>query len=183
MSLMSPALAGGFFTISATWEVPDTHHRISTAYCYELRYWCWEWLKAGGEGDNRGWDGWMVSLTWWPWIWVISESCWWTGKPWATVNGITKSWIRLNDWADWKWSEVTVIQSCPTLCNPMGDSPPVFSVHGILQARILGCVAIPFFRGSSWPRDQTWVSRIAGRFFTIRAKTVSLIWLLNFFSF
>ena len=38
MSLMSPALAGGFFTIRATWEVPDTHHRISTAYCYELRY-------------------------------------------------------------------------------------------------------------------------------------------------
>ena len=63
VSLTSPALADGFFAISATWEAPNTHHRISTAYCYELRYWCWEWLKAGGEGDNRGWDGWRASPT------------------------------------------------------------------------------------------------------------------------
>ena len=45
------------------------------------RPWCWERLKAGGEGDNRGWDGWMASLTWWTWIWVSSGSWWWTGKP------------------------------------------------------------------------------------------------------
>ena len=56
-------------------------------------------------------------------------------------------------------------QSCPTLCNPMDCSPPGYSVHLILQARILEWVAISFSRGSSWPRDQTWVSRIAGRCF------------------
>ena len=44
------------------------------------RPWCWERLKAGGEGDNRGWDGWMASLMWWTWIWVGSRSWWWTGK-------------------------------------------------------------------------------------------------------
>ena len=38
------------------------------------RPWCWEWLKAGGEGDDRGWDGWMASLTWWTWVWVDSRS-------------------------------------------------------------------------------------------------------------
>ena len=43
--------------------------------------WCWERLKAGGEGDNRGWDGWMASLTWWTWIWVGSWSWWWIGRP------------------------------------------------------------------------------------------------------
>ena len=48
-------------------------------------------------------------------------------------------------------------------------SLPGSCVHGILQARILEWVAIPFSRGSSWPRDQTWVSSIAGRFFTIWA--------------
>ena len=53
-----------------------------------------------------------------------------------------------------------------TLCNPMDCSPPGSSVHGILQA-ILEWVAIPFSRGSSWPRD--WVSDIAGRFFNISA--------------
>ena len=45
------------------------------------RLWCWERLKAGGEGDNRRWDGWMALLTWWMWIWASSRSWWWTGKP------------------------------------------------------------------------------------------------------
>ena len=53
--------------------------------------------------------------------------------------------------------------------QPYGCSPPTFSVHGILQARILEWVAIPFSRGSSWPRDWTWVSWIAGGLFTIWA--------------
>ena len=57
--------------------------------------------------------------------------------------------------------KVKVAQSCPTLCDPMD-----YTVHGILQARILEWVAFPFFRGSSQPRDQTQFSRIAGRFFT-----------------
>ena len=57
-------------------------------------------------------------------------------------------------------------QSCPTLSDPMNCSSPGSSVHGILQARILEWVAIPFSRGSSQPRDQTRVSCIAGRFFT-----------------
>ena len=45
------------------------------------RLWCWEGLGAGGEGDNRGWDDWMASLTWWMWVWVNSGSWWWTGRP------------------------------------------------------------------------------------------------------
>ena len=45
------------------------------------RLWCWEGLRAGGEGDNRGWDGWMASLTQWAWVWVNSGSWWWTGRP------------------------------------------------------------------------------------------------------
>ena len=53
--------------------------------CKELthwkRLWCWEGLGAGGEGDDRGWDGWMVSLTRWTWVWVNSGSWWWTGRP------------------------------------------------------------------------------------------------------
>ena len=58
---------------------------------------------------------------------------------------------------------------CPTLCDPLGYSLPGSSVHGILQARILEWVPMPSSRGSSQPRDQTWVSfgsYIAGRFFT-----------------
>ena len=53
--------------------------------CEELthwkRPWCWEGLGAGGEGDDRGWDGWRASLTRWTWVWVNSRSWWWTGRP------------------------------------------------------------------------------------------------------
>ena len=45
------------------------------------RLWCWEGLGAGGEGDDKGWDGWMASLTRWTWVWVNSGSWWWTGRP------------------------------------------------------------------------------------------------------
>ena len=60
-----------------------------------------------------------------------------------------------------------VAQLCPALCNPMNYSPPGSSVHGILQARILEWVAIPFSRGSSQLRDRTHVSCTASSFFTI----------------
>ena len=43
--------------------------------------WCWEGLWAGGEGDDRGWDGWMASQIRWTWVWVKSGSWWWTGRP------------------------------------------------------------------------------------------------------
>ena len=45
------------------------------------RPWCWERLKAGGEGDDRGWDGWMASPTQWTWVWVNFGSWWWTRRP------------------------------------------------------------------------------------------------------
>ena len=70
--------------------------------------------------------------------------------------------------------KVLVAQSCPTLYNTMDVSPPDSSVYGILQARILEWTAISFSRGSSWPRDQTWVSCTAGRFFTIWATKEAL---------
>ena len=66
--------------------------------------------------------------------------------------------------------KVKVAQLCLTLCDPMDCSLPGSSVHGILQARILERIAVPFSRGSSQPRDGTQVtlvvSCIAGRFFT-----------------
>ena len=63
--------------------------------------------------------------------------------------------------------EVLVAQSCPTLCDPMDCSPPGSSIHGIFQARKPEWVAISFSRGSSRPRDQTRVSRIASRLYSL----------------
>ena len=74
-------------------------------------------------------------------------------------EGMTKmKWKRLFFNTEMK---VKVAQSCPTLCDPAD-----YTVHGILQAKILELVIFPFSRGSSQPRDQTQVSSVAGRFFT-----------------
>ena len=72
--------------------------------------------------------------------------------------------------------EREVAQSCQTLCDPVDCSPPSSSVHGILQARILECIAISFSRSSSQPRDGTWVSCIAGSFFTPEPPGKCLHW-------
>ena len=100
---------GWSFNTLATWCEKPIHWK---------RPWYWKRLKAGGEGDDKGQDGWMASSTQWAWVWAYS------GRQWS--------------------------------------SPPGSSVHRILQARILGWVAIPFSRESSQPRDQTQVSHIAG---------------------
>ena len=85
------------------------------------RSWYWERLKTGREGDDRGWDGWLASLTQWTWVWVSSRSWWWTRKPgvlqsmrlqrvghdWASeLNWTDRNW-RFNPWllSFWKWSE------------------------------------------------------------------------------
>ena len=62
--------------------------------------WCWEGLGAGGEGDDRGWDGWMASPTRWAWIWVNSGSWWWTGRPgvlwFMGSQRVGRDWTELN---------------------------------------------------------------------------------------
>ena len=60
--------------------------------------WCWERLRAGREGDDRGWDGWMASWTWWKWVWASSRSWWWTGKPGVLQSMGSQCQTRLNDW-------------------------------------------------------------------------------------
>ena len=78
-------------------------------WCKELthlrRPWCWERLKAGGEGDDRGWDAWMVSPTQWTCIWVNSRSWWWTGRP-GMLQFMGSQRVR-NDWAtEVNWTEL-----------------------------------------------------------------------------
>ena len=77
--------------------------------------------------------------------------------------------------SEWKWKVLMHVR----LCNPMDCSPPASSVHGILQTRILEWLSIPFSRESSWPRDWTQVSCIAGIFFTIWATREAPVNLQN----
>ena len=77
--------------------------------CEELthwkRLWCWEGLGAGGERNNRGWDGWMASLTWWTWVWVNSGSWWWIGRPgvlrFMGLHRVGHDWETDLNWKCW----------------------------------------------------------------------------------
>ena len=66
--------------------------------------WCWEGLKAGGEGDDRGWDGWMASPTRWAWVWVDSGSWWWTGRPgvlrFMGSQRVGHDWVTELNWTE-----------------------------------------------------------------------------------
>jgi len=76
---------------------------------YWKRSWCWERLKAG-EGDNRGWDGWMASPAQWTWVWASSGSWWWTGKP-GMLQSMGSQRVR-HDWAtELNWDHVLVSRS------------------------------------------------------------------------
>ena len=92
-----------------------------------------------------------------------------TGKP----PVLRVLWKKKSNWA--LKVKVLVAQSCLIYCNPMDCSPPGSSVHGILQAKMLEWVAMPFSRGSSQPRDWTWVSCIAGGFFIVWATREAYI--------
>ena len=81
----------------ATWQEELTHWK---------RPWCWERLKAGGEGDDRAWESWMASPTQWTWVWVGSRSWWWTGKsaccsPWGRKELDTTEWLNNNSSHHW----------------------------------------------------------------------------------
>ena len=71
-----------------------------TTWCEEStlqkRPWCWQRLKATGEGDDRGWGGWMASPMWWTWVWESSGSWWWTGK-----HGLLQSRVSQRVGHDW----------------------------------------------------------------------------------
>ena len=77
----------------ATWFEEPTHWK---------RPWCWEKLKVRGEGDDRGWDGWMASPTQWSWVWVNSGSWWWTGRPGVLQSmgsqGVGHDWATELNW-------------------------------------------------------------------------------------
>ena len=134
--------------------------------CEELthwkRPWCCKGLGAGGEGDDRGWDGWMASPTWWAWVWVNSGSWWWTGRP-GVLRFVGSQRVGHDRVTELNWTEYQVqclthhkcwklvAQFCPTLCDPMDCSPQV-------------------------PLSMTWtqVSYIASGFFTIWATREAL---------
>ena len=97
--------------LSIHWKVWWWNWNSNTlaTWCKELthlkRPWCWERLKAGGEGDDRGWNGWMASPTQWTWVWVNSGSWWWTGRPgvlrFMGSQRVGHDWATEVNWTEW----------------------------------------------------------------------------------
>ena len=87
-------------------------HTLAT-WCKELthrkRPWCWERLRAGGQGDDRGWDSWMASPTWWTWVWASFRSWWWTGRP-GVLQSMRSQRVR-HDWVTELKSYVVIAYS------------------------------------------------------------------------
>ena len=138
-------------------DVEACNSNILATWCEELtllkRPWCWERLKAGGERDDRGWDGWMASPTQWTWVWVNSGSWWWTGRP-GVLWFMESHTVRHHAWLNWTELEaetttlteipshtVLLLQSvssatqlCQTLCDAMDCSTPGLPIlHQPLQ--------------------------------------------------
>ena len=94
--------------------------------CEELihwkRLWCWEGLGAGGQRDDRGWDGWMASPTRWTWVWVNSRNWWWTGRTgmlqFMGSQRVGHDWATELNWTElmfycvkkWKWKSLSHIR-------------------------------------------------------------------------
>ena len=90
-------------------EIQPVHSKgnqswVSKEFTHWKRLWCWEGLGAGGEGDNRGWDGWMASPTRWTWVWVNSGSWCWTGRPgvlqFMGLQRVGHNWATELNWTE-----------------------------------------------------------------------------------
>ena len=113
-------------------------HILVLFFSHLKRPWCWERLKAGGEGDDRGWDGWMASQTQWTWVWASSERWWWTGEPGMLQSmGSQKRQTGLSEWTVLfsayhilsQSSLLSLLGFIQMLCNPWNISQsPQFKV-------------------------------------------------------
>ena len=85
------------------------HSNTLATWCEELTHWKRPWyrerLKAGGEGDDRGWDGWMASPTQWTWVWVNSRRWWWTGGGLSCCGSWGRKESDTTEQLNWKWPE------------------------------------------------------------------------------
>ena len=105
------------------------------------RLWCWERLGAWGEGDDRGWDGWMASPSRWTWVWVNSGSWWWTGRP--GVLQFTGSQRVGHDWAtELNWTAGTGNLSNTKLYNLANYRATWYSSHDCALNQLPSCCSV-----------------------------------------
>ena len=123
-----------------------------------------ERLKAGGEGDDRGWDVWMASLTWWTWVWASSRSWWWTGEP-GVLQSMGSQRVG-HDWVTEQQQVALVVKNLPANAE---FSPRVGKIPWSRNGYPLqySCLESPTDRGAWWAtvhgvaESQTWLKRLS----------------------
>ena len=133
MRLKEPKLRYIVHTVHGFWKDWCWSWNSNTAvtWCKELthlkRPWCWERLNVGGEGDDRGWDGWMASPIQWTWVWVNSVSWWWTGRLGVLQSMGSKrvghDWVTELNWTERKLHWVLrPASNFPLITDAVGDT-------------------------------------------------------------
>ena len=123
------------------------------------RLWFWERLKAGGEGDNRGWDVWMTSPVRWTRVWASSGSWWWTGKP-----GMLRSMGSQSDMTEWlNWTECLSFTDYKSFRVGAGHSVSLSPLHRVLS---IWRVSAHVCSVKEWPDHRKGVRRLLGCSFT-----------------
>ena len=120
-------------TLNVLWKNWIWSSNTLATWCKELTHWkrpcCWERLRAGGEGGNRGWDGWMASLTQWTWVWVSSGNWWWTGRPGLLQSmgsqRVGHDWVAELNWTGKIPHASEQLSPCITTTEPVLWSPCV----------------------------------------------------------
>ena len=163
--LLSGTIINTYFSCSSMWVSPSAPCRTIWAYTWWFKLKPWN----GSKVSRRNWSLPFPTCGTWSKLFNFAE------PPFPK----SKLYYMKTNWGDNRSQcfiqcmcvcvcvcMCSFSQSCLTLCDPMDSSPPGFSAHGVFQARILEWVAISSYRESSWPKGQTCISCIAGRFFT-----------------
>ena len=118
------------------------------------RPWCWERLRAGWEGDNRGWDGWMALPTRWTWVWVNSRSWWWTGRLgvlwFMGLQRVGHNWATEWNWLTDTYASVIVCENmCVCVCK-----------HGELTCVCVICLQLEWDWERAWSQHSETIMNI-----------------------
>ena len=117
--------------------------------------WFWEWLKVGGEGDDRGWDGWMASPTQWTWVWVGSGSWWWTGRP-GVLQAMGSQRVG-HDWVtELNWTEPLDHQGIPWFAFTVSFLLPFLfflQMRSLIGSFFISAAPNPVLEHCSWLRN------------------------------
>ena len=146
-------------------EIPILWPPDMKNWLLEKRPWSWERLKVRGEGDNRGWDGWMASPMWWTWVWVRSRSWWWTGKPGVLQStGLQKGghdWMTELNWGHLRsalgWIlDVSLLKNQSSSVSQCWNTRTIFEGLPLeLSSRFKEVTATFGWIHSSWRRQST----------------------------